>query len=332
MERLIVSTLRLVPKSYPIATNVHPFVSRRIANLARMHVCGTYVQWFYAALRWFALPAVPEEATVIDGHMAPSAPSGRTAENIAQAWHYAGDFLAVEFWASPEATAAALGPALTPDQAADGHAWALFADWQLTPRDVEPQDLAPDQYREFCVLLDAMWRGTSVVRRSHVYVDQASTMARGWLRGYPGKLGAVSQTRSFAIPGRASGALAVNTRLSGSLSVCGRPQAEATITLRESMKDASHVLRRPTVDLRYLPLFASEGRRDRPRVHELVTDIAEDVHFANAWRGDAELHIPKSVHKDLDALAPIRVGKGYRWSMSCTVADVRVLESFIEPV
>ena len=268
---------------------------------------------------------------MIDGYMVPSPPPGRVAENIAQPWHYAGDFLAIEFWASPEASDAALGPALTPDQAARGHAWALFADWQLSAHD-EMADPATDQYREFCVLLDGMWRGTSVVRRSHVYVDQASTMARGWVQGYPRKLGAVSQTRSFAMPGQASAALSAGTRLSGSLSVCGRPQAQATITLRESMNEMSHVLRRPTVDLRYLPLFASEGRRDRPRVHELVTDITEDVHFANAWRGDAELHIPKSVHKDLDALAPIRVGKGYRWSMSCTVSDVRVLESFIEPV
>jgi acetoacetate decarboxylase len=268
---------------------------------------------------------------VIDGNLVPNSPAGRAAESLALPWHYAGDFLAIEFWASPEATEAALGPALTPDQGANGHAWALFADWQLTPQGEEPEDSAPDQYREFCVLLDAMWRGTSVVRRSHVYVDQASTMARGWIRGYPRKLGAVSQTRSFAAPGRASAALTAGTRLNGSLSVCGRPQAEATITLRESMNDVSHILRRPTVNLRYLPLFASEGRRDKPRVHELVTDIADNVRFANAWRGDAELHIPKSVHKDLDALAPIRVGKGYRWSMSCTVSDVRVLESFIEP-
>lgn len=269
---------------------------------------------------------------MIDGYMVPSPPAGKDAENLALPRHCAGDFLAIEFWASPDATAAALGPALTPDAAANGHAWALFADWQVTTRDDELQDSAPDQYREFCVLLDAMWRGTSVVRRSHVYVDQASTMARGWVQGYPRKMGAVSQTRSFAMPGRASAALAAGTRLSGSLSVCGRHQAEATITLRESMHAPSHVLRRPTVNLRYLPLFASEGRRDKPRVHELVTDIAHDVHFANVWCGEAELHIPKSVHKDLDALAPARVGRGYRWSMSCTMSDVRVLESFVEPV
>jgi acetoacetate decarboxylase len=272
-----------------------------------------------------------EEATVTNGYLVPSPPAGKAAETLALPLHCAGDFLAVEFWTSPDATAAAIGPALTPDQTASGHAWALFADWQLTPKDDEPSNSSPEQYREFCVLLDAQWRGTSVVRRSHVYVDQASTMARGWIQGYPRKLGAVTQTRSFAMPGRASAALVAGTRLSGSLSVCGQRQAEATITLRESMHDVSHVLRRPTVNLRYLPLFASDDRRDRPRVHELVTDIAQDFNFANAWRGDAELQIPKSVHKDLDALAPLRVGKGYRWSMSCTVCDVRVLESFLEP-
>jgi len=269
---------------------------------------------------------------VTNGYMVPSPPAGKAKEVVALPRYCAGDFLAVEFWTSPDASAAAIGPVLTPDQSASGHAWAVFVDWQFSSQDDEPSDSAPDQYREFFVLLDAMWRGTSVVRRTHVYVDQAPTMARGWVQGYPRKLGAVSQTRSFATPGRASAALAAGTRLSGSLSVCGQRQAEATIILREPMHDASHVLWRPTVNQRYLPLFASEGRSDRPRVHELVTDIAQDFHFANSWRGDAELHISKSVHKDLDALAPLRVGKGYRWSMSCTVSDVRVLESFIEPV
>jgi acetoacetate decarboxylase len=272
-----------------------------------------------------------EEANVIEGYIVPSAPAGKAEENFARPVFYAGDFLAIEFWASPGATAAALGPALTADQAACGHAWALFADWQVSTQDDELTDSPPDQYREFCVLVDAMWRDNPVLWRSHVYVDQASVMARGWVRGYPRKLGLLSQTRSFAMPGRASAALAAGTRMSGSLSVCGRAQAEASITLRDSMYDAPHVLRRPTVNLRYLPLFASESRNDRARVHELVTDVDQDVHFTNVWRGEAELHIPRSADKELDALAPMRVGKGYRWSMSCSVSDVRVLESFIEP-
>jgi acetoacetate decarboxylase len=145
-------------------------------------------------------------------------------------------------------------------------------------------------------------------------------------------MGVVSQTRSFATHGPASAALAAGSRLSGSLSVCGEPQAQATITLRESMLDASQVLQRPTVSLRQLPLKASEGGYERPRTHELVTDLTQDVRFANAWRGLAELNFPKSSHNELDALAPLRVGMGYRWSMSCTVSDVRVLESFIELV
>ena len=64
---------------------------------------------------------------MIDGYMVPSPPAGKPAENLALPRHCAGDFLAVEFWTSPYATTEALGPSLTPDQAASGHAWALFA-------------------------------------------------------------------------------------------------------------------------------------------------------------------------------------------------------------
>jgi acetoacetate decarboxylase len=267
---------------------------------------------------------------VIEGYVIPSSPAGRAAEYFAPPWHCAGDFLAVEFWASPDATAAALGHVLTPDQAAPGHAWALFADWQFAAQDDRPHR-PPEQYHEFCILVDGMWRGTPVARRAHVYVDQASAMAHGWAQGYPRKLGAVSQTRSFTMAGRAAAALAYGTRLNASLSVCGQRQAEAALILREPIYDASQILRRLTVNLRYLPLFASEGRKDQPRVHELVTELAHDMRVANAWRAEAELRLPKAPHSKLDALAPLRVGRGYRWSMSCTVSDVRVLESFVEP-
>jgi hypothetical protein len=221
---------------------------------------------------------------VLEGYMVPSSPAGKAAENTALPWHYAGDLLAIEFWASPDAAAATLGPALTPDPISNGHAWAFFVDWQFTAQDDDVLDSVPDQYREFYVLLDAMWRGAPVM----------------WCP------------------------------LSASLSVCGQRQAEACITLRESMSDASQLLRRPTVKLRYLPRFTGEGRPDRPRVYGLVTDVTQDAHFANAWHGEGQLHLPKSAREELDALAPVRVGRGYRWSMSCTVSDVRVLESFTE--
>jgi hypothetical protein len=267
---------------------------------------------------------------VLEGYMVPSSPAGKAAENTALPWHYAGDLLAIEFWASPDAAAATLGPALTPDPISNGHAWAFFVDWQFTAQDDDVLDSVPDQYREFYVLLDAMWRGAPVMWCPHAYVDKASAMARGWGQGYPKRMGVVSQTRSFPTPGRASAALGADTRLSASLSVCGQRQAEACITLRESMSDASQLLRRPTVKLRYLPRFTGEGRPDRPRVYGLVTDVTQDAHFANAWHGEGQLHLPKSAREELDALAPVRVGRGYRWSMSCTVSDVRVLESFTE--
>jgi hypothetical protein len=262
---------------------------------------------------------------MLKGYMLPRSPLGKASENPLPPWHYAGDFLAVEFWASPEAAAASLARGLTPVPKSHGHALALFVDWQFTAQDDELLDPARYQYREFYVLLDAMWRDTPVAWCPHIYVDKDSAMARGWVQGYPKKLGVVHQTRTFAVPGIAAAPISAGTRLGASLSVGGQRLAEARITLRGADPDAVKLFSRPTVNLRYFPRL-SAGQHDKPAVHELVMGVTDNVHFVNAWSGDGELKLPPASGEELDALGPVRIGKGYRWTLSCSISDLRVLE------
>src|ERR1700755_1595184 len=86
--------------------------------------------------------------TVLKGFHYPLTPKGMSTLNPPPPWHYSSDFLSIEFWADPISVAAILPPGLDLDRAANGHAAALFYDWQFSGSTDEFLDPARYQYRE----------------------------------------------------------------------------------------------------------------------------------------------------------------------------------------
>lgn len=266
-----------------------------------------------------------EDQGMLKGYTLPLSPEGEANIVPTPPWHYSGDVLAIEFWTDPQAAAACLPPGLKADQCADGHALGLFVDWQFTAQDDEFLDPAKYQYREFYVLVDAVWRDTPVAWCPYIYVDNDAAMGRGWIQGYPKKLASVFQTRSFAAASPAAAPIAAGTTFAGSMSVHGRRAAAGRVTLREQVPELPAALLRPTVNRRYFPRLTA-GQHDQPSVNELTMVVNDDFKFTNCWVGEGKIALPKTAGEELDALAPMRVGSGYRFSMSCTIKDLKILD------
>jgi len=130
-------------------------------------------------------------------------------------------------------------PGLDPDRSANGHATALFYDWQFSGNDDEYLDPARYQYREFFVLVDALYQGKPVAYCPYIFVDNDAALARGWTQGYPKRLGQIFQTRYYAATGKAGPALAAGSKFAGSLTSAGQRLAEGVVTLREPVTDLS---------------------------------------------------------------------------------------------
>jgi len=86
---------------------------------------------------------------MLKGFNYPLTSKGKSTLNPPPPWYYSADFLDIEFWADPDAVAAVLPRGLDPDRAANGHANALFYDWQFSGGNEEYLDPARYQYREF---------------------------------------------------------------------------------------------------------------------------------------------------------------------------------------
>ena len=126
---------------------------------------------------------------MLKGFNYPLTPKGKSTLNPPPPWYYSSDFLNIEFWSEPSAVAALLPAGLDPDRSANGHANACFYDWQFTGNDEEYLDPARYQYREFFILVDALFQGKPVAYCPYIFVDNDAALARGWTQGYPKRLG-----------------------------------------------------------------------------------------------------------------------------------------------
>jgi acetoacetate decarboxylase len=91
------------------------------------------------------------------------------------------------------------------------------------------------------------------------------------------------------------------------------------------LENGMPLLSRPTVSLRYFPRLAA-GYQDKPAVNELAMSITDNLTVAGAWIGKAELNFPETKGEELHALAPRRIESGFRYSLSYSVSDLKVLE------
>jgi acetoacetate decarboxylase len=61
-----------------------------------------------------------------------------------------------------------------------------------------------------------------------------------------------------------------------------------------------------------------EGQHDQPAVFELVRLQAENVQASPVWEGDSELTVFDSPTEPFAALRPVRLGRGWRYSIAMT--------------
>jgi acetoacetate decarboxylase len=262
---------------------------------------------------------------MLKGFNYPLTPKGTSTLNPPPPWYYSSDFLNIEFWADPSAVAAVLPNGLDPDRSAIGHANACFYDWQFSGNDDEYLDPARYQYREFFILVDALFQGKPVSYCPYIFVDNDAAVARGWTQGYPKRIGQVFQTRYYAATGRAGPALAPGSKFAGSATSSGHRLAEAIVTLREPVADMSRLKQRPVVNLLHTPRLAAD-KQDQPAVHELVENVPHDVKIEQAWIGEGFLTLPACRGEELSDLAPVRSGKGMRASLAYVVDDLKTLK------
>lgn len=261
---------------------------------------------------------------MLKGFSAPRSPQGRSSLVGAPPWHYVGDLLVIEYWAEPEAAAAVLPGVLEPHQDG-GRMAAMFVDWQSCRTDRnELTDPSRSQYKEFFVTVSATYEGSDVAYCPYIWVDRDFALARGWIQGFPKKLGSIWITRTFGLDTAADPGVAPGSVFGGTLAASERRLAQATVTLECPSESGSTHAEPPIVNARHFPRL-ERGRHDEPAVHELVRSVSFDRSASDVWEGSATLELFDAPSEELAALAPLRVGRGFRFTLAYSVEDLELL-------
>jgi hypothetical protein len=258
----------------------------------------------------------------LKGYSLPLSPEGRASLVPRPPWHYVGDFIVLEYWADPEAVAAALPPGLEPFPDDPGRAAALFVDWQsCTDGGEELLDPARSQYKEFFLVVNALLDGEHVTTCPYIWVDRDFALVRGWIQGFPKKLGSIWMTRAYPLEVKASPGLRAGAVYGGTLAANDRRLAQGTVTLESVSETGPTHNDPPLVNVRHFPRLAA-GRHDEPAVHELVRARSHNRAVSEIWEGQAALELFPAPNEEHTALAPVRVGKGFRFTFGYTVDDL----------
>jgi hypothetical protein len=168
----------------------------------------------------------------LNGFTPPYTPTGRSSLADTPPWHYAGQILSLAFEVARDPVRTLLPEGFG---TATGRAYGHFCEWQAcTDHGNELVDPIYAQYKEFFVLIEAESEhvaGTALYC-PFIYVDQDISMARGWMQGWPKKLGSVWMTRTYpGLDRPAAAPIRSGTRFGASLAVKDRRLAEATVSL-----------------------------------------------------------------------------------------------------
>lgn len=255
------------------------------------------------------------------GYTTPLSPGGRAGLVPPPPWHYVGEMLVIEYWADPDAVAAVLPGPIEPHPDA-GRCAAMFVDWQsCSDEGGELLDPSRGQYMEFFIVCGGLLDGEEVTTCPYIWVDRDFALARGWIQGFPKKLGSIWITRTFGLDCPADPGLREGATFGGTLSAYDRRLAQGTVTLERPSEQGPTHNDPPIHNVRYFPRLAA-GAHDRPAVHELVRTVGRDRSAADVWEGSATLELFGAPNEEHDRLAPVRVGKGFRVSFAYTVDDL----------
>lgn len=257
----------------------------------------------------------------LTGYSLPRSPEGRASLVPPPPWHYVGDFLVLEYWADPNAVRAVLPPGLAPHPDG-GRCAALFVDWQwCTDSRAELLDPIRGQYREFFLVVNALLDGEEVTTCPYIWVDKDLPLLRGWIQGFPKKLGSIWMTRTFGLELPADPGLRPGGRHGATCSARGRAIADLTVTLERESADGPRHNAPPIVNVRHFPRLAA-GRHDEPQVHELVRAVSRDRASSRVMEGPATLTLHAAPNEEHDMLAPLQIDRGYRFTFGYTVDDL----------
>lgn len=259
----------------------------------------------------------------LKGYFPPLSPTGKSRLVGSPPWHFSGNFTVVDFVADPSAVAALLPPDFEPSET-PGACAIFFAEYQSCSSDMsEMEDPVLSQYEECGITIQGRYQDKPVNFTPFIWTSKDFSVSRGHIQGHAKKIGQIDMTRVYSV-GKVTPQLAKGGRFAATLACAGRRIAEAHVTLTQPAASSSNMQGRSMLTLRLFPRLAPQSND----VFELVRVANQDIEVKDMWEGDATLKFSPDAGEDVLALSPVKVGKGFRYSMGWSIDGGKVLQQY----
>lgn len=261
----------------------------------------------------------------LKGYALPLSPKGRSSLLDPPPWHYGGDILAIMFSVDPDRARAFIpAPLEMGPRPGEGIVW--FPDW-VSVSDARP-DLAyvnPERavYRECLVMLNCRFKEVPGYFVPFIWVDNDFTLMRGFVQGFPKKLGRVHLTKLHDLCPHVGGK-AVGARVKGILEAHGERIVEGSMVF--TRKARAEEL--PPVKFYLMRHFPRIDDPAVPAVHEITAGRIANAKIGDVWAGDGELQFFDSPFEEVADLGPLTVTGAFYFSMGMTITGGEVVHTY----
>jgi len=158
----------------------------------------------------------------------------------------------------------------------------------------------------------------------YIWVDNDFTLVRGFIQGYPKKLGRIYLTRLHELTPKVGGRQ-VGAKVKGICDVNAQRIIEGSMTFTRPLQ-ASELPLAKTYLMRHFPSIEDPTR---PAVHELTVSIVSDVKIKDVWAGDAQIKFFESPFEEVADLGPVEPQGAFFFSRGMTIRGGKVIHKYV---
>jgi len=261
----------------------------------------------------------------LKGYTLPLTPKGQSSVVGPPPWYYGGEVMQLIFRTDEKRAKDLIPPPLEiGPEPGKGIVW--FVEW-VSVSESNP-DLAfinPERamYQECLVLIQCSFQGEPGYIVPYIWVDNDFTLIRGFVQGFPKKLGRIYRTKLSDLNPKIGGKR-VGAKIKGICEANGERIVEGSLVF--SRQAAPSEL--PSVRFYLMRHFPDIEDPSKPAVHELAISQVSDVRVADIWAGDANLKFFESAVEEVANLAPVEMQGGFFHSMGLTINGGKVIHKY----
>jgi acetoacetate decarboxylase len=178
-------------------------------------------------------------------------------------------------------------------------------------------------YRECIVMLGCQFEGVAGYYVPYIWVDNDFTLMRGFIQGFPKKLGRVYITKLHDLTPKIGGKK-IGAKIKGICVSHEERIVEGSLKFKRQAKPEEV----PPVKFYLMRHFPDFTNPSKPLVHDITVSNVTDVKVANAWAGDGEVRFMASPFEEVADLGPVKVTGGFFFSIGLTITGGKVLHSW----